>query len=57
MTMTIKRIPLKGGDEEDALTGARKYYKYLTRAGEVKKAKQRYNRRFRKTAKALAEID
>ena len=55
--MTIKRIPLKGGDEEDALTGARKYYKYLTRAGEVKKAKQRYNRRFRKTAKALAEID
>ena len=55
--MKKERIPLRGGDEEDALTPARKYYKYLTRAGAVKKIQKQYNKRFRKTSKALAQLD
>ncbi len=50
--MTDKRIPMKGGDEYDALTKARKWYKYLDRAGVVKKIKKQYNKRFRKHGKA-----
>jgi|TARA_Y100000389_G_C17135585_1_gene352360 hypothetical protein len=50
-----KRIPLKGGDEFDALTPARKWYVYLTRAGVVKKIKKQYNKRFRKDGKAEVE--
>jgi hypothetical protein len=50
-----KRIPLKGGDEFDALTSARKFYIYLTRAGVVKKIKKQYNKRFRKDGKAEVE--
>jgi len=46
-----KRIPLKGGDEEDALTSARKWYVYLTKPGVVKKIKRKYNKRFRKNGK------
>ncbi|MGB0359754.1 MAG: hypothetical protein ACPGC4_07945 [Litorivicinaceae bacterium] len=46
-----KRIPLKGGDEEDALTSARKWYKYLDRSKVVKKIKRKYNKRFRKDGK------
>jgi len=50
--MTKKvRIPMKGGDEFDALTSARKFYLYLTRSGAVKKIKQQYNKRFRKVGK------
>jgi|TARA_R110001592_G_scaffold66844_1_gene205260 hypothetical protein len=45
------RIPLKGGDEYDALTNARKYYVYLTRSGVAKKIKQQYNKRFRRQRK------
>ena len=46
-----KRIPLKGGDEYDALTSARKWYKYLDRSKVVKKIKRKYNKRFRKDGK------
>jgi len=46
---------MKGGDEYDALTKARKWYKYLDRAGVVKKIKRQYNKRFRKNAKAEAK--
>ena len=53
--MTDKRIPMKGGDEYDALTKARKWYKYLDRAGVVKKIKKQYNKRFRKHGKEQAK--
>ena len=42
----MKRIKLKGGDEYDALTKAKKYYHW--KPGERKKIKRRYNKRFRK---------
>ena len=46
-----KRIPMKGGDEYDALTKARKFY--LWKTGQVKKIKRAYNKRFRKHTKEL----
>ncbi len=46
-----KRIPMKGGDEFDALTKARKFY--LWKAGQVKKIKRAYNKRFRKHTKEM----
>jgi|TARA_B110000858_G_scaffold154493_1_gene176256 hypothetical protein len=49
--VTDKKIPLKGGDEYDALTNARKWYKYLDRSGVVKKIKRQYNKRFRRHGK------
>lgn len=49
-TMT-KRIPMKGGDEYDALTKARKFY--LWKAGQVKRIKRAYNKRFRKQGKEI----
>ena len=42
---------MKGGDEYDALTSARKFYVYLTRSGVAKTIKKKYNKRFRKTQK------
>jgi len=48
MTKKKPKIPLKGGDEYDALTSARKYYVYLSRSGVVKKIKRAYNKRFRR---------
>ena len=42
------KIPLKGGDEFDALTNQRQFYVYLSRSGVVKKIKRAYNKRFRK---------
>ena len=53
----MKRIPLKGGDEFDALTKARKFYKYLAKAGAAKKVKRAYNKRFRRTFKSKIEND
>ena len=53
--MTDKRIPMKGGDEYDALTKSRKWYKYLDRSGFVKKIKRQYNKRFRKHGKEQAK--
>ena len=44
-----KRIPMKGGDEYDALTKARKFY--LWKSGQLKKIKRAYNKRFRKYSK------
>jgi hypothetical protein len=45
------KIPMKGGDEFDALTTARKFYMYLARSGVAKKIKKKYNKRFRKVQK------
>ena len=45
-----KRIPMKGGDEYDALTKTRKFH--LWKAGQVKKIKRAYNKRFRKYSRA-----
>jgi len=50
MKMT-KRIPMKGGDEYEALTKARKFY--LWKAGQVKKIKRAYNKRLRKHNKEV----
>ena len=51
----MKRIPLKSGDEYDALTPARKFYCYLARSGVAKKIKRGYNKRFRKEGKREAQ--
>ena len=51
MEMGKDRIPLKGGDEFDVLTKARKMYKYLERSKVAKKIKRKYNKRFRKHGK------
>ena len=42
----MSKIPMKGGDEHDALSNARKYY--IWSAGQLKKIKRGYNKRFRK---------
>ena len=47
----MKRIPLKGADEYDALTKCRKFYCYLAKAGASKRIKKKYNKRFRKEGK------
>jgi len=44
-----KRLPLKGGDEYDALSKARKFLHW--KAGQIKKIKRAYNKRFRKHLK------
>lgn len=46
-----KRIPMKGGDEYDGLTKARKFY--LWKTGKLKKIKRAYNKRFRKYVKEI----
>ena len=51
----MKRIKLRGGDEYDALTPARKFYCYLSRSGVAKKIKRGYNKRFRKEGKREAQ--
>jgi len=64
MTTTIEvsmkkkeRIPLKNGYEFDALTKARKWYKYLDKPGVVKKIKKAYNKRIRKHFKVFDKND
>ena len=47
-----KRIPMKGGDEYGGLTKARKFY--MWKAGQLKKIKRAYNKRFRKYGSAVA---
>jgi len=47
--MTADKIPFKGGDEEDALTKARRFYNW--RPGTVKWIKRKYNKRVRKAWK------
>ena len=49
----MERIPLKGGEEYDALTSTRKYLCYLTRSGVAKNIKRQYNKRFRKHNKEI----
>jgi hypothetical protein len=44
--MMANKIPLKGGDEYDGLTKARKFYHW--KAGQLKKIKRAYNKRLRK---------
>jgi len=51
MSKKKPKIPMKGGNEFDALTTARKYYVYLTRSGVAKKIKKKYNKRFRRIQK------
>ena len=49
-----KRIPMKGGDEYDALSkNSRKFYMWSK--GQLKKIKRGYNKRFRKEGKKLDE--
>ena len=48
-----EKIPMKGGDEYDALTKARKFH--LWKAGQVKKIKRAYNKRFRKQGKEIQD--
>lgn len=48
-------IPLKGGDEYDALTRARKFY--FWQSGELRKIKRQYNKRVRRTGKQEAKRD
>ena len=55
MVRKVRRIKLKGGDEYDALTSARKFYCYLARSGVAKKIKRGYNKRFRKFGKQEAK--
>jgi hypothetical protein len=43
------RLKMKGGDEYDALTKARKYYHFGS--GVLRKIKRQYNKRFRKEGK------
>lgn len=51
--MAVKKIRFRNGDEEDALTGARKYY--FWQRGELKKIKRGYNKRFRAMARRNPE--
>ena len=44
-----RKDPLKGGDEYDALTGARRYYHFC--AGTLKRIKRQYNKRVRQSGK------
>ena len=46
-----KRIPMKGGDEYDGLTKARRFLHWKT--GQLKKIKRAYNKRFRKYSKRM----
>ena len=46
-----KRIRMKGGDEYDGLTKARKFYTW--KAGQLKKIKRAYNKRLRKYIKGI----
>jgi hypothetical protein len=48
-----KRLPLKGGDEYDALSKARKFTRW--KAGQLKKIKRAYNKRFRKHSKGRTD--
>ena len=48
-----KRIQMKGGNEYDGLTKARKFY--LWKSGKLKKIKKAYNKRFRKYSKEIKD--
>jgi hypothetical protein len=48
-----KRVPMKGGDEYDGLTKARKFL--IWKSGQLKKIKRAYNKRFRKHSKEIKD--
>ena len=52
-SMMTKRIPMRGGDEYDGLTKARRFL--LWKRGQLKKIKRAYNKRFRKHNKELKD--
>ena len=47
----MKRMPLKTGDEQDALTRARKFYHW--KRGQLKRIKRAYNKKERKWLRRL----
>ena len=49
----MKKVPLKSGDEFDALTKSRKFYNF--KRGTLKKIKRGYNKRFRKSSRKECE--
>jgi hypothetical protein len=51
--MMTKRIPMKGGDEYDGLTKARRFL--IWKSGQLKKIKRAYNKRFRKHNKEIKD--
>ena len=46
-----KRIPMKGGDEYDALSKSRKFLRW--KSGQIKKIKRAYNKRFRRYSRRI----
>jgi len=50
-----RSIPMKGADEYDALTGARKWYSW--KPGTLKQIKKRFNKRERKNGKELIRTE
>lgn len=53
--MLSKRIPAKGGDEEDVFSGWRRVLCYTKRSGVCKSIKRKYNRRLRAVHKREIE--
>ena len=49
--MMGRKQTLKGGDEYDVVSGWRRWYCYLQRAGVAKSIKKKMNKRFRSDAK------
>ena len=49
------RIRLNSGDELDALTDSRRFYHW--RAGQVKRIKRGYNKRFRRVGVAMVRAE
>ena len=52
-SMMTKRIPMRGADEYDGLTKARKFL--IWKSGQLKKIKRAYNKRFRKHIKEIKD--
>tara|TARA_B110000879_G_C10803800_1_gene367624 strand:+ start:58 stop:243 length:186 start_codon:yes stop_codon:yes gene_type:complete len=50
-----KRIPMKGGDEYEGLTKARRFHHW--KAGQLKKIKRAYNKRLRKFNRGEKDYD
>ncbi len=49
----FKKIKFRGGEENDAFTRARKFY--FWQAGQIRKAKRSYAKRFRKACRLDAK--
>lgn len=57
ITGDTRRRPVKGFDEQDALTGWRRFYVWTQRAGETAAVKRRYRRMERREAKRECVAD